>query len=290
VRRGYRSCKLKARPWRDLAAQLDAVTAAVPAGFTTIIDFNGFLRDAAQAEAYLRLIDGLPIVGGYESPFYLQTDTAGAAALAEALKQPIFEHFHATVLHARAADGFLVAANYMPLGETRRQDTLCAAFSRPYWLQMVGTGITTAFMAHLGAVLEAATLPAVTCHELWEDDLLVERLEVKDGSLAVPDGPGLGVAVDTEAIARYRVADSKTPTPKDLYLARPRTIRIHIPPPGPVGTAAAAPGGDAAQVLEFPSEQAYYREFLEGRHPGFRPGTRLEVIEDTAAESHAPPG
>jgi L-alanine-DL-glutamate epimerase-like enolase superfamily enzyme len=278
VSRGYTSAKLKPRPWRDLIAQLDAIEKVVPEGFTVNLDFNGMLLDAEQALAFLKRIDERPVVGGYESPFYLQNDTDGARRLTEAMTKRTVEHFNPKVLHARAADGFVVASNYMPLDRTTRLDSQCAAFDRPYWLQMVGTGITTAFMAHLGAVHKYARWPAITCHELWEDDLLAERIEVKDGTIAVPAGPGLGVTVDTEAIARYRVEGPDVPTPKERYLERPRTIRIHIPPAGQIGTGPDdfAPEG---KVLEFGAEKEYYHEFLKGRYPGFRPGTRLEVIE-----------
>ncbi len=265
ARRGYASAKLKGRPWRDLAAQLDAVERAVPADFRVIIDFNGFLLDAERAEAYLRGLDARRVVAGYESPFYLQHDPAGAARLAAALDKPVIEHFNETLLRAGAADAFLVPANYQSLGAIRRRDAQCALHDRPYWLQMVGTGLTTAFMAHLGATLTHARLPAVTCHELWEDDLLARPLDIEGGTLAVPDGPGLGVEVDTAAIERYRVAGRAVPTPKERYLARPRTIRIHLPAEG--------------RVLAFPAERIYYDEFLKGLHPGFLPGTRLEVIE-----------
>jgi D-galactarolactone cycloisomerase len=36
------------------------------------------------------------------------------------------------------------------------------------------------------------------------DDLLVDSLDPTDGSLAVPDGPGLGVEVDESALERLR--------------------------------------------------------------------------------------
>lgn len=279
VRRGYTSAKLKPRPWRDLLAQLDAIEKVVPAGFTVTLDFNGFLLDATQAQALLSRIDSRPVVGGYESPFYLQTDTDGALRLMAALTRPVFEHFNEKVLHARSSDGFVVASNYGPLDSTRQQDALCVAFDRPCWLQMVGTGITAAFVAHLGSVLASARLPSVTCHELWEDDLLTERIEVRNGTMAVPDGPGLGVSVDTNAIARYRVAGPEVPTPQDLYLARHRTVRIHVPAAGDFGTMPTGGVAKSEQVLDFPSERVYYDEFLKGRHPGFRPGTRIEAIE-----------
>ncbi len=285
VDRGYTSAKLKARPWHDLLAQIEAVHAAVPAGFTVVFDYNGFLLDAAQAERFLLRLDDHPLISGHESPFYLQRDTAGAARLKEVLNKNIYEHFHNNVLQERATDGFAVDSNYGPLGMTLGRDAVLDAFGLPYWKQMVGTGISTAFMVQLGAVMRQTGLPSVTCHELYEHDLLAARLEVRNGTIAVPDGPGLGVDIDREAIARYRVEDNDIPTPKDHFLARPRTIRIHIPPAGDIGTVPVDDPFTDGIVLEFASERDYYPEFLKGKYPGFRPGTRLEVIESPAGET-----
>jgi L-alanine-DL-glutamate epimerase-like enolase superfamily enzyme len=38
------------------------------------------------------------------------------------------------------------------------------------------------------------------------NNLCTTRLEMVDGSIAVPEGPGLGVDVDEAMVARYRVA------------------------------------------------------------------------------------
>jgi D-galactarolactone cycloisomerase len=38
------------------------------------------------------------------------------------------------------------------------------------------------------------------------DDLLNESFILEDGYLQVPTGPGLGVTVDMDVVARYRVA------------------------------------------------------------------------------------
>lgn len=42
------------------------------------------------------------------------------------------------------------------------------------------------------------------CHQL-QDDVLAEPLEIVDGTIAVPRGPGLGVEVDRNKIERYQV-------------------------------------------------------------------------------------
>lgn len=63
----------------------------------------------------------------------------------------------------------------------------------------------------------------VTCLNVYSDDLLSTPLQITGGNAAVPQGPGLGVTVDEEALERYRVDPSHQPeTPRRLivvYLA-----------------------------------------------------------------------
>ena len=69
----------------------------------------------------------------------------------------------------------------------------------PFFLQLVGTGLTTTMALHLGAVLSHAQWPAITCHELYTHSLLSERIDVVGGYARVPDAPGLGMEVDEAA-------------------------------------------------------------------------------------------
>ena len=176
VKRGYTSAKLKARPWRDIFAQVNAVGDAVPADYRLDIDFNGFLRTADNAIPVLQQLDKHPNVAIYESPYYLGTDVEGAARLQATVEKRIVEHFNESCLHARCCGGFVVGGSVNSL---QRTNALCASFDQPFWLQMVGTGITTAYSVHLGAVLSQAKLPAITCHELWN------RICLKRGSLSL---------------------------------------------------------------------------------------------------------
>jgi muconate cycloisomerase len=53
------------------------------------------------------------------------------------------------------------------------------------------------------------TLTSDICGEtLRVDDLISEPLVIANGHASVPDGPGLGVILDEEAVERYRVRDS----------------------------------------------------------------------------------
>lgn len=263
VKRGYTSAKLKARPWRDIFAQVDAVGNAVPEDYRLDIDFNGFLRTADNAIPVLQKLDEHPNVAIYESPFYLGTDIEGAGRLQEAVQKRIVEHYNESCLHARCCGGFVVGGGVNSL---LRTNALCASFGQPFWLQMVGTGITTAYCVHLGAVLSQAELPAITCHELWESDLLESRLSVVDGTIQVPDSPGLGVSVDENALAAYQVERS-APTPQQLFRESEYTCRVHIPN---------ADGGET--VHDFSGEGVYYPAFSEGKYPGFMPGVWMEVV------------
>ena len=75
----------------------------------------------------------------------------------------------------------------------------------PFWLQLVGTGITAAYSLHFGAVLTQATWPAVNCHQLYTHHLLTEPISVLDGFAEVPARPGLGFDLDLEAIKNFEV-------------------------------------------------------------------------------------
>ena len=263
VKRGYTSAKLKARPWRDIFAQVEAVGDAVPSEYKLDIDFNGFLRTADNAIPVLQKLDKHPNVAIYESPFYLGTDIEGAGRLQQAVEKRIVEHYNEACLHARCCGGFVVGGGVKSL---LRTNALCSSFEQPYWLQMVGTGITTAYCMHLGSVLSQAELPAITCHELWESDLLETRLDVEDGMIQVPESPGLGVTIDEEALRTYQV-EKDVPPPAQLFRESDYTCRIHIPN---------SDGGET--IHDFNGENEYYPAFSEGKYPGFVPGVWMEVI------------
>ncbi len=80
-------------------------------------------------------------------------------------------------------------------------------------------GVGLAAMTHV-----AATLPNLThavdahYHHLTDDVLVPGQLTFDDGLLAVPTGPGLGVDLDPERVARYTVtaADGGPPDPFNL--------------------------------------------------------------------------
>jgi len=65
-------------------------------------------------------------------------------------------------------------------------------------------GIQLATMLHLGAVLPNLTHAAdAHYHHLRDDVITGGKMRYVNGRIAVPDGPGLGVSLDKERVARY---------------------------------------------------------------------------------------
>jgi L-alanine-DL-glutamate epimerase-like enolase superfamily enzyme len=205
VATGYTSYKIKARPWWDIYAQVEAIGAVTPPSFRLDLDWNNMLLNAGNAGPVLAALDAYPRVAIYESPIF-QRDVEGQRLLRRKTTRPLALHFgeppFPTVVRDEVCDGFVVSGG---VSSVLRQGTLAAGFEKPFWLQLVGTGLTTALSAQLGAVLPFAQWPAVNCLNNYADDLLVEPLAIRGGCIKVPDGPGLGISVDEAALERYRM-------------------------------------------------------------------------------------
>jgi L-alanine-DL-glutamate epimerase-like enolase superfamily enzyme len=66
-------------------------------------------------------------------------------------------------------------------------------------------GVKTAAILHVFASTPAFDLPPDTTYYALADRFVDDPFEFEDGSLAVPDEPGLGVSVDREAVERNRI-------------------------------------------------------------------------------------
>ena len=141
---GYTSYKFKARPWWDIFAQVEAVSQMTPPHFRLDIDWNNMLLNAGNAAPVLTELDRQERIAIYESPI-MQRDVEGHRQLRRKTTRPIALHFgeppFPTVIRDEVCDGFVVGGG---VASVLRQAHLAAAFEKPFWLQMVGTGLTTA--------------------------------------------------------------------------------------------------------------------------------------------------
>lgn len=214
---GYMSCKLKARTWQDLHAGLQAIFAVVPKQFVLDLDFNATLWNSAQAVQFLKTLEQYEQIAVIESPIP-QADVAGNAYIRTRINRPVAMHYGSppieTALVEGVTDGFVLGAG---AAELLQQAHVVQAAHKPFWLQLVGSGMTTAWAAHFGAVLTGATWPAVTDMHLWQSQLIAPKIEVSGGYYRVPEGPGLGVGIDLDALERYRVDYTFLEPPKHVY-------------------------------------------------------------------------
>ncbi len=255
VAAGYTSLKNKPRPWWDIYAQVEAVSAVTPPHFKLDLDPNASLQNAATAVPVLTRLAGYERVAMFETPIP-QNDILGNRQIRRAVPRPLAMHFgtppFVTVVREEVCDGFVVNGG---AARVVRQGTLAAEAQLPFWLQLVGNGLTTTWAAHLGAVLSHATWPTISCVNLYSEQLLQSPIEVIGGYQAVPDGPGLGVEIDEAAVDRYRVPPSTIEAlpPGQLHARlRPRIIntlafpdgtRVHMGAMGPHAyNAASGPG------------------------------------------------
>ena len=96
--------------------------------------------------------------------------------------------------------------------EARRIHDVCVANGVPVWCGgMLETGVGRAANVALAA-LPGFTLPGDTsASERYFDEDLTEPFRLVDGHLAVPTGPGIGVAPDPDALARVTVSREWVP-------------------------------------------------------------------------------
>ncbi len=161
-----------------------------------------------------------------------------------------------TALKEDVCDGFVIGGGATAV---MSQGRVAAAADKPFFLQLVGTGIT--FALHLGAVLSHARWPSVNCHQLFTHHMIQPKISVKNGSSAVPEGPGLGVELDGDALEKFRLDSmpEKTYPTSNLLLA----VRW--------GSGATIYYGHANQ---------YKQDFQAGRLPIFSKGVRVERMMD----------
>ncbi len=213
--RGYRGLKCKARAFYDVVEQASAMQESAPADFRIEFDFNGALVNVERALPILRELEKIPVVKGIEEPIFAH-DVEGWRRLHNEIRLPFYLHGVSTVLDGpsrqpsgpwlglRAGDFDGALCSHEHIRNALAAGLTFASANTPILLQYVGTGITAAFACQLGAVVHTATLPGVTASHAYVDDLIVEPHPVQRGFMKVPLGPGLGIALDEDAVARYR--------------------------------------------------------------------------------------
>ena len=85
------------------------------------------------------------------------------------------------------------------------KERIAEAAGLRFWISTnhLGHGFGAATMLHEFAVCPGATLSSDILHHLREHSLTTDPLTPVKGELAVPEGPGLGVELDRDALTHY---------------------------------------------------------------------------------------
>src|SRR5690606_31407507 len=66
-------------------------------------------------------------------------------------------------------------------------------------------GLSQAAYLHLAAAIPNLTIPIDSEYSYLRQDVITRRHEIRNGAMAVPTGPGLGVEVDVAALDAHRI-------------------------------------------------------------------------------------
>jgi muconate cycloisomerase len=209
---GHTSIKLKMGALEPAAdtARIEKIASSLAQVTSVRVDLNGAWDELTATRLLPRLEEaGIDLV---EQPTPAW-DVEALARLCALLRVPVMadeslrsDHDALNLAARRAADVFSLkigkSGGYLA---TQRIAAVAQAAGIPCH---GGTGIESSLGTLAGAHL-LATLPAVTWGSelfgplLMTDGLLAEPLDYRDGALHLPDGPGLGIELDEDRVARY---------------------------------------------------------------------------------------
>ena len=112
-------------------------------------------------------------------------------------------------VHLEAVDAFNIAPSDWDFLDMAR---IAASADIPVWqASNVDLGIFDAFRLHASAAAPNCTFGSDLCGNFVHEHSLLKEPLVQDGYAIVPTGPGLGVELDEEAVARYAISAQQWP-------------------------------------------------------------------------------
>jgi L-alanine-DL-glutamate epimerase-like enolase superfamily enzyme len=216
VEEGYRTLKVKVgRSIDEDAERLRAIRAAVGTEIAIRVDSNMAWSPSTARRAIHRL-----------EPFRIQfveqpiprDDVSALADLSRSVDVPISADEGCAslgdalnLIAARACEVFTVYVSEAR-GLTRAREIAQAADAAGVrcvlgtWAEL---GVGTAAAVHLIAATRNFEMASDTHYSMQDDDILTEMLPLRGGSIAVPEGPGLGVQLDPEKVEKYHRLEAR---------------------------------------------------------------------------------
>lgn len=214
ARRGFDCWKFKCDLEDDVVAWCQAVRKGAPA-MTVILDPNERWEQPHEAARRLRALADVGNLLCLEDPLprwmlseYRSLRLLGLAPISLHVSLPYIEHgqrVHDAILalQEQAVDGFNFNGG---LAEFAHLAAIAAAANRPCWHgSEVDLGILEAMYVHQAAAAPTCTWPSdIFGRLIREHDLLKKPLTIDPPYVSLPEGPGLGIEVDRDAIEHYQ--------------------------------------------------------------------------------------
>ena len=258
---GYMTFKMHSDARFDIIEQTRVAQEVAPPGFKLHWDLNHNRTLGTILPIIAELERDYPIVGYIEDPL-VWTDIDGWRTLREKTCIPMVMHVPQLggiqEVIGGVADVYMIGGG---IGRTLISGFAYARANMQALIQQSGNTLMKALTLHQAAVLPTASVHVITLDDQYDEDITTEKIPVIAGSSPVPEGPGLGVEIDEEALARA-------------------AARKHIETPSFIGVLH-LPGGNKVYTRGNPSVQR-----LTGREEGAIPGIAYEYWEDDGSAEY----
>ncbi|MGA0559664.1 mandelate racemase/muconate lactonizing enzyme family protein [Larkinella sp. VNQ87] len=211
MQKGHKAFKFKCSDEDPVRLWTEKIRKKCGDGIKILLDPNQRWTDV---ETTLRLMEGVDktVMLGLEDPIR-HADVAGFKSLRRTLEMPLYRHISLpytqdirdmiAFVRADAVDGYNFngsAYNGVLLAEMAHLE------GKACWRgSEVDLGISETMGLHIAAASVSCTLPSDLFGELVRtDDLITEPIRFEQGAALVPQGPGLGIELDQEALDRFK--------------------------------------------------------------------------------------
>ncbi len=214
MQKGHKAFKFKCSDEDPVRLWTEEIRKKCGDGIKILLDPNQRWTDVGTT---LKLMEGVDkdIMLGLEDPI-LHADLAGFKYLRETLGIPMYRHISLpytqdirdmiAFVRADAVDGYNFngsAYNCVLLAEIAHLE------GKSCWRgSEVDLGISETMGLHIAAASINCTVPSDIFGELVrEDDLIVQPIRFENGTALVPQGAGLGIELDRQALAKYKLSE-----------------------------------------------------------------------------------
>lgn len=208
---GYKGMKLKCDKDGDTIHALAEIASSVPFGFDFTVDPMCAWRSFHESSRLFDKVAGLPFLVRIEDPFPHNAPVEWQR-IRQTSQVPLIFHARSQdllrfAIREQMADGYNVAGQ-PAFGFSAAAGMIAATPAHCWHGASLELGIIQLARLHACAAAPACEM-ASDLSSPWvrEHVLLAEFPKVSDGTISVPNLPGLGAELDEAAIAHYRVAN-----------------------------------------------------------------------------------